>query len=160
PLRLKGKSAPVAAYRLLQVHSESRPRARVGGAPLVGRGSQLRMLGEAFANLVRERSCGLFTILGMAGVGQSRLAREGLRGVDARVVTGLCLSYGPGITYWPVVSVVKQLLDPQHGCPGAASLIARDARVAAAVNVLFGEQAAVTSSAEIAWAVRKLFESS
>ncbi|HEY3034819.1 MAG TPA: AAA family ATPase, partial [Streptosporangiaceae bacterium] len=160
PLALKGKSQPVTAYRLLQVRGDVDPRARVGGAPLVGRGSQLRMLGEAFANAVAERSCGLFTILGMAGVGKSRLTAEFVRGVDARVVTGTCLSYGQGITYWPVVSMARQLLDPQHGCPGAAGLMAGDARVAAAVNVLVGEQAAVTSPAEIAWAVRKLFESS
>jgi class 3 adenylate cyclase/tetratricopeptide (TPR) repeat protein len=160
PLQLKGKSQPVTAYRLLQVHSGTRPRARAGAAPLVGRRSQLRMLGEAFANVVAERSCGLFTILGMAGVGKSRLAAEFLRGIDATVVTGTCLSYGQGITYWPVVSMAKQLLDPQNGNPGAAGLMARDAKVAAAVSVLVGEQAAVTSPAEIAWAVRKLVESS
>src|SRR5262249_51742003 len=85
PLQLKGKSAPVAAYRLLQVHSESWTRARTGGAPLVGRGSQLRMLGEAFANVVQERSCGLFTVLGMAGVGESRLAGGVLCGDRCRV---------------------------------------------------------------------------
>ena len=56
--------------------------------------------------------------------------------------------------------MVKQLLDPQHGCPGAAGLMAGDAKVAAAVHVLAGEQTSVTSPAEIAWAVRKLFESS
>ena len=60
---------PVTAYRLLRVRGDTRPLARAGGAPLVGRGSQLRMLADAFANLVRERSCGLFTVLGMAGVG-------------------------------------------------------------------------------------------
>ena len=124
---LKGKSQPVAAYRLLQVRADADPRARRGGAPLVGRASQLRMLGEAFANVVAERSCGLFTVLGMAGVGKSRLAAEFLRGVDARVVTGTCLSYGQGITYWPVVSMVRQLLDPQRRCPGAAGLMAGDA---------------------------------
>ena len=160
PLGLKGKDRPVTAYRLLQIRAGADPRARPGAAPLVGRASQLRMLGEAFAHLVRERSCGLFTVLGMAGVGKSRLAAEFLRDVQARVVTGTCLSYGQGITYWPVVSMVKQLLDAQHGCPGAAQLMARDARVAAAVKVLLGEQSAVTSPTEIAWAVRKLLESS
>jgi AAA ATPase-like protein len=158
PLQLKGKSQPVAAYRLLQVRDDVDPRARPGRAPLVGRDSQLRMLGDVFANVVREHSCGLFTILGMAGVGKSRLATEFLRGAEARVVTGTCLSYGQGITYWPVVSMVKQLLDTEHGCPGAAELKAGEAKVAAAINVLLGEQAAVTSPAEIAWAVRKLFE--
>jgi hypothetical protein len=34
----------------------------------------------------------------------------------------------------------------------------RDARVAAAVNILVGQQMAVTSPTEIAWAVRKLLE--
>jgi class 3 adenylate cyclase/tetratricopeptide (TPR) repeat protein len=160
PLRLKGKSQPVAAYRLLWVRAGVDPRKRRGGAPLVGRGSQLRMLADAFANLARERSCGLFTILGMAGVGKSRLAAEFLRGADATMVTGTCLSYGQGITYWPVISMIRQLLDPEQGSPGAAGLMARDAKVAAAVKVLAGEQAAVTSPAEIAWAVRKLVESS
>jgi class 3 adenylate cyclase len=160
PLRLKGKSQPVTAYRLLQVRDDVDPRARPGRAPLVGRAGQLRLLGEVFANVIAERSCGLFTVLGMAGVGKSRLAAEFLRDIDARVVSGTCLSYGQGITYWPVVSMVKQLLDTGHGCPGAAQLMARDAKVAAAINVLLGREAAVTSPAEIAWAVRKLFESS
>ena len=89
---------------------------------------------------MQERSCTLFTALGVAGVGKSRLTEEFLRGIGARVVTGRCLSYGQGITYWPVVSMVKQLLDPERGCGGAAGLIARDAKVAAAVNVLLGER--------------------
>ena len=160
PLVLKGKSQPVTAYRLLQVRSDMDLRARPRQAPLVGRASQLRMLGEAYANVVAGRSCGLFTVLGMAGVGKSRLAAEFLRGIDARVVTGTCLSYGQGITYWPVVSMVKQLLDTDRGCRGALDLMDGDANVAAAVSVLLGEQGAVTSPTEIAWAVRKLFESS
>jgi class 3 adenylate cyclase len=159
PLRLKGKSLPVAAYRLLQVRSDMDSRARPAGAPLVGRHRQLRVLGDAYANVAGERSCGLFTVLGTAGVGKSRLTAEFLRGIEARVLAGTCLSYGQGITYWPVVSMVKQLLDTEHGSTGAAGLMARDAKVAAAVNVLLGEQAAVTSPSEIAWAVRKVFES-
>ena len=160
PLQLKGKSQPVTSYRLLQVHDAAHTGTRRAGAPLVGRRSQLRMLREAFARVVQERSCSLFTFLGMAGVGKSRLTAEFLRGIEARVVTGRCLSYGQGITYWPAVSMVKQLLDTERGGGGAAGLMSRDAKVAAAVNVLLGEQAAVTSPAEIAWAVRKLFESS
>ena len=159
PLRLKGKSLPVTAYRLLQVRSDIDPRARLARAPLMGRHRQLRVLGDAFANVVGERSCGLFTVLGTAGVGKSRLTVEFLRGINARVLTGRCLSYGQGITYWPVVSIVKQLLDTEHGSADAAVLMARNVKVAAAINVLFGEQAAVTSPPEIAWAVRKLFES-
>jgi class 3 adenylate cyclase/tetratricopeptide (TPR) repeat protein len=158
PLQLKGKSQPVAAYRLLQVNGGT--GARHSGAPLVGRRNQLQTLGEAFARVIAERSCGLVMMVGMAGVGKSRLTAEFLRGVDARVLTGRCLPYGRGITYWPVVAMVKQLLDFRHGCPAAADLMAHNAKVAAAIRVLLGEQSAVTSPVEIAWAVRKLFESS
>jgi tetratricopeptide (TPR) repeat protein len=160
PLQLKGKSQPVIAYRLVQVHGDAKPGARRASVPLVGRDSQLRILRDAFARVVEERSCGLFTVLGMAGVGKSRLTAESLHGIDARVVTGSCLSYGQGITYWPVVSMVKQLLDTEHGCPRAVELIAGDVQVAAAIKVLLGEQASVTSPPDIAWAVRKLFERS
>jgi len=99
-------------------------------------------------------------VLGTAGVGKSRLTAEFLRDIDARVLAGRCLSYGQGITYLPLVATVRQLLDAERGCAAAGELMARDARVAAAVNVLLGEQAIVTSPPEIAWAVRKLFESS
>jgi class 3 adenylate cyclase/tetratricopeptide (TPR) repeat protein len=160
PLQLKGKSQPVAAYRLLQVRSDAQLTARRAGAPLVGRHRQLRLLREAFAHVSGERSCGLFVILGVAGVGKSRLVAEFLRGVDARVLTGRCLSYGQGITYWPVVSMVRQLLDAERGCAAAAALMATDSKVATAVNVLLGEQMGVTSPTEVAWAVRKLFEGS
>ena len=160
PLELKGKSQPVVAYRLVQVRDAADAGTRRGAAPLVGRGRQLRMLREAFAHVAQERSCSLITVLGSAGVGKSRLTAEFLRGSQARVVTGRCLSYGQGITYWPAVSMVKQLLDAEHGCGGAAALMSCDVKVAAAVNVLLGEHVAVTSPAEIAWAVRRLFESS
>jgi class 3 adenylate cyclase/tetratricopeptide (TPR) repeat protein len=160
PLQLKGKRQPVAAYRLWQVHSDADPRPGRAGAPLVGRHNQLRMLQEAFARAVAGQSCRLFMVVGTAGVGKSRLTTEFLRGLDARVLTGRCLSYGQGITYWPVVSMLKQLLDTEHGYGAARELMAHDAKVAAAVSVLLGEQATVTSPIEIAWAVRKLFESS
>jgi len=74
---------------------------------MVGRAHQLRMLKDAFANVVRERTCGLFTLLGVAGVGKSRLVAEFTRGLEATVVRGPCLSYGEGITYWPVAEVVR-----------------------------------------------------
>ena len=49
------------------------------------------------------------TVVGDAGVGKSRLVAEALAAVEARIVRGRCLPYGEGITYWPVVEVVKQL---------------------------------------------------
>ena len=160
PLQLKGKSLPVSAYRLVQLADGAAGKPPRAEPPLVGRKIQLRLLRDAYANVTRERCCGLFTVLGTAGVGKSRLAAEALRDIDARVLTGLCLSYGQGITYWPLVSMVRQLLDPERGCAAAAELMMRDSKVAAAVGVLLGEQEGVTSQAEIAWAARRLLESS
>jgi class 3 adenylate cyclase/tetratricopeptide (TPR) repeat protein len=143
-LHLKGKSEPVAAYRLLSVHEM--PERRLG-APMVGRESELAQLRAAFAKTVHDRSCQLFTVLGAAGVGKSRLAYEFLKDLEARVVRGRCLPYGEGITYWPAVEVIKQL----DGLPS-------DAAAAASLRSLLGETNQGTSAEEIAWAFRKLLE--
>ena len=109
PLTLKGKAEPVAAHRLLAVHGEM-GSARHLQAPMVGRETEMRRLRDAFGQALGDRSCQLFTILGSAGVGKSRLVAEFLGSLDgALVVRGRCLPYGEGITYWPVVEVVKQL---------------------------------------------------
>src|SRR5215470_13857452 len=105
-LELKGKAEPVPAYPLLAVIGELERRS---ATPMVGRERELQGLRDAFARSVADRSCQLFTILGSAGVGKSRLAVEFLDGLAARVVRGRCLSYGEGITYWPVVEILKQL---------------------------------------------------
>jgi class 3 adenylate cyclase/tetratricopeptide (TPR) repeat protein len=101
----KGKSAPVAAYRLSSVREgvESIPRRL--DSPMVGRENELAQLQRAFDHAVSERVPYLFTILGSAGIGKSRLLREFLSGVDATVLTGRCLPYGEGITYWPLVEM-------------------------------------------------------
>src|SRR5438876_3364869 len=104
PLEVKGKAKPVAAFRLLTVAAQARERQHAR-APIVGRQTELRRLSDAFAQAVQNRSCQLFTVLGTAGVGKSRLAAEFLSGIEARLARGRCLSYGEGITYWPVVEV-------------------------------------------------------
>ncbi len=143
PLALKGKSQPLPAYRLVAVRDEA-DGSRPLEAPMVGRETELRRLRDAYGQAVRDASCQLFTMLGPAGVGKSRLAAEFLASLeDARVVRGRCLPYGEGITYWPVVEVVKQLpdleLDP-------------------AIRAVLGDEDLVTSSEEIAWAFRRLLE--
>jgi class 3 adenylate cyclase/tetratricopeptide (TPR) repeat protein len=142
PVEAKGKSAPVTAYRLVAVTGDIGSTRR-SDAPLVGRERERRLLGDAWSRATSEEASALFTILGNAGVGKSRLIAEFVKDLDATVLRGTCLSYGDGITYWPVVEVVKQLL-------GDAP--APDAAIAA----LLGDGEATAD--DIAFSVRKLFE--
>ena len=105
----KGKPEPLAAFRLTAVDLGAAAIARRFDTPLIGRGRELALLRDALARVVEERSCHLFTLLGPAGVGKSRLVAEFLSSADANVVRGRCLDYGEGITYWPVIGVLKQL---------------------------------------------------
>jgi predicted ATPase len=114
---------------------------------MFGRETELERLRNAFDQAVRNRSCQLFTILGAAGVGKSRLALEFLAAHTDAVVMGRCLPYGEGITYWPVVEVVKQL-------PAAAL----DADGAGTIAALLRDELVATSPEEIAWAFRNLLE--
>jgi hypothetical protein len=78
-------------------------------APLIGRDAELARLRHASDWSVRTRSCHLLTLLGPAGIGKSRLARELTRvvGAESRVLTGRCLAYGKG-TFWPLGEIVRQ----------------------------------------------------
>jgi class 3 adenylate cyclase/tetratricopeptide (TPR) repeat protein len=143
PLALRGKAELVEAFRLLSVR-EVEPR---GGPRFVGRERELALVQEAWERAASEGRCELFTVAGEAGVGKSRLVGEALASVDARVVQGRCLPYGEGITYWPVVEVIKQL-----------DALPTDAEAAAAIRALLRETDAGTSAEEIAWGFRKLLE--
>src|SRR5206468_7065672 len=144
PLTLKGKSEPVPAFRLMTLRDAPE---RSHASRFVGRKRELAALVEAWERALGEACCELVTVVGEPGVGKSRLVAEALASLDARVVRGRCLPYGEGITYWPVVEIVKQL-------PAVES----EPAAAQAMRALLGDQGLVTSSEEIAWAFRKLLE--
>jgi class 3 adenylate cyclase/tetratricopeptide (TPR) repeat protein len=146
PLALRGKSEPVGAYRLVAVREEAEPFTQRLELSLVGRRQELASLHEAWLRAGSEHSCQLYTI-----VGKSRLAEEFLVGIeDAATVRGRCLPYGEGITYWPVVEVVKQL-EPHLAQLGL------EQPVREAIARLLGREVRTTKE-EIAWAFRKLLE--
>jgi class 3 adenylate cyclase/tetratricopeptide (TPR) repeat protein len=107
PVAAKGKAEPLAAYRLLEA---GWPGLRAA-TPLLGRRAELELLEHELAEVVAGRACRLATVAGEPGVGKSRLADELVAGVEgrARVVRGACLSYGEGITFWPVAQIVREL---------------------------------------------------
>jgi len=152
PLALKGKSSPLPAHRLLAASGFRPPRS--GGASLAGRERELALLRREFASTVSRRGCRLVTLVGEAGVGKTRVAAEFCDRIQhgAWLVRGSCLSYGEGITYFPVVEVVRQLGDARR------ALLAEQPDAAAVLGGLLGEAPTATTADEIAWAVRRLLE--
>ncbi|MBV8394702.1 MAG: AAA family ATPase [Actinobacteria bacterium] len=144
PHALKGKTDFVRVSRLLAVRDGSD---RVHTQRFVGRRNELALLRAAWRKGLQEKRVAVVTIVGAPGVGKSRLADEFAASLDARVARGRCVAYGEGITYFPVVEVVKQL--------GAAL---DDPAAAAALGSLLGESNVSASPDEIAWAFRKLLE--
>ena len=144
PLELKGKREPVPAYRLVSVHEAPEPRYEI---PFVGRVEELETLRQAWQQVCDEQRCQLVTVVGDAGVGKSRLTAEFLSSVEAEWAGGRCLPYGEGITYSPVVEVMKEL-----------DALPSDPAAAASLRSLLGESDEATSADEVAWAFRKLLE--
>jgi len=109
PLELKGKREPVAALRVLELVPGAPAFRRRLDAPLVGREGELAQLRAAFDRIIREETSYLFTILGEAGIGKTRLAQEFCSTLEeeAQVLAGRCLPYGEGITFWPLREVIQ-----------------------------------------------------
>src|SRR5262245_7683653 len=110
PLVLKGKSEAVDAFRLLWVRAGVAGHERRLDSPMIGRELQLRMLLDAFEAAATEDACHLFTVLGPAGFWKSRLVREFVSAIGdrAQVLSGRCLSYGEGITFFPIAEMAIQ----------------------------------------------------
>jgi tetratricopeptide (TPR) repeat protein len=154
PLALKGKSEPVQAFRALELVEDVPAFTRPIDAPFVGRRDELEQLENALATATESRTPQLATIIGAPGIGKSRLARELLGRVQARVVVGRCLPYGEGITYWPLQEIASQVGDLR-----AALERATDAELAAIrLDAALGVTDTPVSPEEIAWGVRRLLE--
>jgi DNA-binding SARP family transcriptional activator len=108
-IAIKGKREPVRAYRLLDLAPAAPAFEGRLDAPLVGRKQELAALRKTLKHAIDGGSVRVAVVAGPPGVGKSRLAAELTR--RAKRVTALwgrCLSYGEGITYWPVREAVVQ----------------------------------------------------
>ena len=169
PIAAKGKAAPIVAHRLLSVRAGEAGHRRRLDAPLVGRDRELSRLEQAFRDVVANRTAGLVTLLGTAGLGKSRLVAEftaGLRG-EARVLRGHCLPYGEGITYWPIGEVVRSAAgidDADGGDDARVKLRALFGDepdgdlLAARVGSAIGLSTVAAPQEAIFWAIRRLLE--
>jgi class 3 adenylate cyclase len=112
---LKGKAAPVAAWRALRVVAErgGRGRAETLEAPFVGRDDELRLLKDLFHATGREKRTRLVSVIGPGGIGKTRLAWEFLKYVDGLVDDvwwhdGRSPAYGDGISFWALGEMVRK----------------------------------------------------
>ncbi len=171
PLSLKGKADPVPAFRLIEVLSGAPAFVRRLDSPMLGRDAELTAVVEACERAERGPGCELVTIVGVAGVGKSRLIREvssRLAG-RARILEGRCLPYGEGVTFWPLAEIVRQAagIDDIDRPEAAitkigAMLAARGAEhgslVAERVGAAIGLGQAQGVIQETFWAFRRLLE--
>jgi DNA-binding SARP family transcriptional activator len=104
------QAGPLSAFRLIAMGGVAAGHTMRFDSPMVGRERERRRLHDAFEQASGDRSCQLFTVLGAAGVGKSRLVREFLGDVanEALIARGRCLPYGEGITYWPLIAAVRE----------------------------------------------------
>jgi class 3 adenylate cyclase/tetratricopeptide (TPR) repeat protein len=119
---LKGKAEPVRLYRALRVTGA------VGGAlkseglepPFVGRERELRLVKDLFHASAEEKKAHLVSVVGVAGIGKSRLAWEFEKYIDGLADQiwwwrGRCLAYGEGVAYWALAEMVRRRADVVEG---------------------------------------------
>jgi class 3 adenylate cyclase/tetratricopeptide (TPR) repeat protein len=167
-LELKGKPEPVPAYRLLDVRDAValEPVDR----PLVGRSDELAYLRQTYDAVAAEGRPRMVVVNGEAGVGKTRLIADFVDQLSglAQVVRGRCLTYGNGITFWPLVEIVRtaaQILEADSADVARtkiADLLPADIedpeavvdRVATAIGLSGGDHPVT----ELFWGARKLLE--
>ncbi|HEX7736453.1 MAG TPA: adenylate/guanylate cyclase domain-containing protein [Ktedonobacteraceae bacterium] len=138
PIQVKGKALPLNAWLVLGLRSRDlaivqHPRGIDGlQTPLVGRSLELMLIHATYARVRDAHHPHLITLLGSPGIGKSRLIREFIEReetaarcttcddipVEPRVLKGHCPPYGEGITYWPLVEILRSLIHVRDGESG------------------------------------------
>jgi class 3 adenylate cyclase/tetratricopeptide (TPR) repeat protein len=112
PVAAKGKEVPIPAWEALQPRASLGLEADRARSPLVGRELELEFLVSSFARVRAERSSQLVTLVGVPGIGKSRLVFELGDVIDSDEEftswrQGRSLPYGEGVTFWALAEMVK-----------------------------------------------------
>jgi class 3 adenylate cyclase len=113
PVKAKGKTDPVRVWQALTARASL--GVDVAQAPrtsLVGRDRELGLLANALTRARTEQTPQLVTLVGVPGMGKSRLVFELLQLVETEpeLITwrqGRCLPYGEGVALWALGEIVK-----------------------------------------------------
>jgi class 3 adenylate cyclase len=170
-LQLKGKAKAVPAWRVTSIDPNVGALERPADTPFVGRQRELGILTEAAVRAREDRAPQLVTILGLAGVGKTRLVHEFLGRVssEATVIRGHCLSSGDAITYGPLAEALRPIAGIE---PDATAEHAIDRLILLAGNLPHAQQIAErvagaiglsmanagSAGQETFWAIRRLLE--
>jgi DNA-binding SARP family transcriptional activator/tetratricopeptide (TPR) repeat protein len=161
--RLDRVAEAVTAHALRKVIAGEPAVGRRLETPLVGREREIAELRYCFDKAAERGTACMLTVTGPAGVGKTRLARELAASVsgEAERLEGRCLSYGEGITYWPLRGIllnafgaertVERIAEALGGGSEAESIAVR---LGSAVGLAQGE----ATRGEIFSAVRRLVE--
>jgi len=152
PVEAKGKAQPVPVWEVIEARSRygsdlpQRPR-----TPLVGRERELGLLVNALARVQHERSPQLVTLVGVPGIGKSRLVHELFTEIDTRPELvywrqGRCLPYGEGVAFWALSEIVK----------AHAGILEDEGQERAAEKLRAVVEEAVSERDDAAWVLRQL----
>ena len=151
PVEAKGKSSPVRVWKAVRARAHVGVE-RTGGAKLVGRERELTLLRETFSRVLDERSPQLVTLVGVPGIGKSRLVFELFETLQTGAFGlvywrhGRSLPYGDGITFWALGEIVK----------AQAGILESDGSDQAGEKLTQAVERFVPAAADAAWVERHL----
>jgi class 3 adenylate cyclase/tetratricopeptide (TPR) repeat protein len=152
PVQAKGKAEPVPVFEAVET------RARFGvdvaddmATPFVGRQQELDLLVGALARVRAEREPQLVTLVGVPGIGKSRLVWELSQAVDRDPELifwrqGRSLPYGDGVTYWALSEMAK----------AQAGILESDSADVAAEKLAHTVRTVMSDPADAEWVERRV----
>src|SRR5438876_1125798 len=145
-IEAKGKEEPIAVWEVVQARSRfGVDLAQRGAAELVGRERELELLKSALTRARLQESPELVTLVGVPGIGKSRLVGELMASIergeqDSPLIfwrQGRSLPYGEGVSFWALAEMVKA----QAGILETDDVEEADAKLARAVDSLVQQDA-------------------